>query len=108
MAVNRMVVQSPMRQGTTESIAYVLDVSNWGNDPVTPQSKVWQGTTGSWADLTSTIMPAGSSTTSGNYITLPTIKNIQESQAYLVTVTFTLNSGTGNTESAKLEIIGEK
>ena len=108
MSVNRLVVQSPMNQGETEIVSYVFDFTNWGGSPVSPLVKVWQGTSGSWADVTSAYMPSGSPSANGNYVTCQPMRNVQENRSYLVICTVTLNNGVGNTEAAKLEVIGEK
>jgi hypothetical protein len=96
-----------MNQGTIEVVAYGVDFTAWGSSPVNPLVSVFQGSTGSWSDVTSQVITTGSASFLGNIVNLPPIRNIKEAQGYRVRVTATLNGGAGNTESPYFDIIGE-
>jgi hypothetical protein len=75
-------------QGVGESIAYQLDMTNWTTAPTGPTPKVYDESNAS-ADVTTTVMPAGSASVSGATITLPLMTALTLGHVYRVEVAFT-------------------
>lgn len=76
--------------GTLESVAYSFTLKQTG-PPSSPDVKnVYRNGT----DVESTVMPSGSSSVSGNVITLPALTALTAGSDYVIVVTATVNSQT--------------
>ena len=88
-AINEREVQEGKQyQGVDESIAYTLDVSAIGSSP-SSVSVVVKDVTHATV-VTSTVMPTGSASVSGNVITLPALKLLTAGVLYRVEVKYTV------------------
>jgi hypothetical protein len=83
----REVVEGMQYQGSTETITYSIDVTNWGTSPSSPTLVVLDANTG--ADVTSTVCPSGSLSVNGNVVTLKPITALTPSTTYCAELTFT-------------------
>lgn len=77
-----------------EGLLKSVDTTPWGDAPTDPAVEVhaWDETTEAWEDVTSTIVPSGTPSVSGNVITLPEL-DFSDGVAgtlYRVTVQFTI------------------
>ena len=82
--------------GTEESIPPTLTVpSTWGTPTPasTPTVKVYSYVSGSYTDVTSTLIPSGSASISGQVITLPSLTAGTEDVLYRIEVKFTTSEG---------------
>lgn len=97
----RRFLESPVDQGSAESISYAIDTSRWGvSVPSAPSVVVYAfdpATQEIGADVTATVMPAGSPSVAGSVITLPALRNLTAGSTYRLEVLF---SGLGNTLEA--------
>lgn len=81
-------IESPLIQGEDEEIVYVLDVSEWGNNP-TGISVVVKDEDG--ADVTATVTSGSPSALTDNTIQLPTIQDLTAGTEYRVEIKFTIS-----------------
>ncbi len=96
--LNREVEEGEQNQGVDESIAYTIDVTAWGNSPTSTSAVVKDITdSSSITDVTSTIMPSGSTSVSDNIITLPAATAMTAGKGYRIEVKMTLS---GNVQEA--------
>lgn len=86
---SREVLEGKQYQGEDESIAYTLDVSAIGSSPSSVSVVVKDVTNGTV--VTSTVMPTGSPSVSGNVITLPALKLLTAGVLYRVEVMYTIS-----------------
>lgn len=96
----REVIQGEQEQGTTESVIYRLDVTNWGSSPTSPTVVAYDSRD---RVVTSQLFPSGSPSVASNVITLPACVNVYRGERYRVVVRFTLS---GNILSAVIPIRG--
>ena len=87
---DREVLEGKQYQGVDESIAYTLDVSAVGSSPSSVSVVVKDVTNGTV--VTSTVMPTGSASVSGNVITLPALKLLTAGVLYRVEVKYTISN----------------
>jgi len=87
------ILGSPIWQYSGENLTYTLTVEG-SNAPSSPSAVVYKGRT----DVTSTVMPAGSASVSGQVISLKPLTALVANSDYSVIVTATINS---NTEQRK-------
>lgn len=80
------------QQGVDEQIAYSVTTTNIGSSPTSPSVKVYQVDGTTYTDVTSTVMPAGSATVSGDDILLPVLKSLTAGYLYRVEVKFSIGS----------------
>lgn len=76
------------RQGVDESISWQCDVGEWTTTPTGPTVKVYDESNGK-ADVTATVMPAGSASVSSDIIICPPLTALTEGHVYRVEVKFT-------------------
>jgi hypothetical protein len=103
MASRRLVQIEDYRQGVDEVIVRTLDVSANGTGPSGVAVVVKNASTG--ADVTSTVMPAGSPSVAGDVITLPPMRALTANTTYRVEVKYVL---AGNTLEDYFPIVGEE
>ncbi len=84
----REVREGPQPQGVDEQIPYTLTTTPWGSTPTSP-SMVVKDLTNAGEDVTATVAPDGSIGTSGDVLTLKTIKLLKAGHEYRVEVKFT-------------------
>lgn len=94
MASKREVKESPMEQGTDESIIYTLTTTPWGSSPGAITPKVYDITDSAYTDVTTTNMPTGSASASGDVITLPALTALTADHTYRIEVKFTCGGST--------------
>lgn len=82
----REVKESPLVQGEDEEIQYQVTTTPWASSP-SSVSVVVKDEDGN--DVTSTVMPSGSASPSGDVITLPVLKLLTDGVYYRVEVKFT-------------------
>lgn len=101
---SRAFMEGRQLQGVDETVVYTLTTTNWGSSPASVSVKVFD-VTADFADVTSTLMPTGSPSVSGDVITLPALKLLTETHLYRVEVKFTCS---GNIFEAYGEILAER
>jgi len=106
MSTVRMATPARRFQGSGESLIYTVTTTNWGSSPGTVSVKAYSVSSDeTLTDVTSTVIPAGSASVTGDVITLPAIKNLTAGTLYLIEVTFTSGS---NIFVAAFELLGER
>jgi hypothetical protein len=99
-------LHDPIGQGIDETVIYSVDMTALGT-PTTPTAKAWKVITdANYTDVTTTIMPTGSCSVSGNTITLPGVKSLSLKNTYRIVITAAYSGG--NTLSGYFDINGEK
>lgn len=104
MATTRKIIEGTIFQGEDEKIAYTLDVTNIGDSPTSP-TVVVKDLSGGGTDVTSTVMPTGSASVSGNVITLPALTALTDGKNYRVEVKYTID---GNIFETPFLVIAEE
>ena len=84
----REIEQGLQLQGVDEELVYRLTTTPWGSTPTSP-SVVVKDVNQGLIDVTSTVMPSGSVSVSGDVMTLPTLKSLTENTLYRVEMKFT-------------------
>jgi hypothetical protein len=100
---SREVAEGRQHQGEDEIITYKIDITQWDSSPTTPQVVVKRVSDN--ANVTSTVMPTGSASVSGNIITLPAVRNLVNGETYRIEVKFTAS---GNTYETYFFILAEE
>ena len=90
MSTKRQVAEGTQYQGVDEQLYYVLDVSNYGDDP-TGVAVVVKDTSDGDKAVTDTVT-TGDASVSDNEITLPKIHGLTAEHTYRVEVKFTISS----------------
>ena len=91
MPITREVKEGRQPQGTEEIVVYTLTTTPWGSTPTSTSAKVFDVTKGKRDDVTSVVMPTGSTSVSGDVITLPALKLLKPGRSYRVEVKFTVS-----------------
>jgi hypothetical protein len=86
------VVEGIQYQGVDEEITYDIDTANWD-------------VANNYADVTATVMPAGSPSVSSDTITLPELKSLTMDKHYRIEVKFTIS---GNIMECYVPVIGTR
>jgi hypothetical protein len=97
------VIQGTQSQTTAEQISYSLDVSLWGSAPA-PVSVTVLDASDSFADVTTTVMPSGSASVTGNVISLPKLRALTAGHLYKILVLFDIG---GNREEGFIQVLCE-
>jgi len=100
---DRAVKERDITQGVDEEIVYTLTTTPWGSSPTDVSVKAYD-VENSHEDVTSTVL-SGSSSITGDVITLPTLKSLVANKTYRIEVKFT--SG-GNVFEPWFEVRGER
>ena len=77
----RELAESPRPQGADEKIPYWFDTSTWSDTPITPTAAIYDITTGTRTDVTSTCM-TGSATLAGTIFTGPYVYGLTAGNVY--------------------------
>jgi len=85
----REVAEGPQTQGANEKITYTVTTTNWVSSPASVAMYVDDS---DGTDVTSTVC-TGSTSVSGNVITLKAISGLSAGQRYRCEVQFTAGSG---------------
>jgi len=102
----REIVEGQQFQGADETVVYTLTTTNWGSSPTSTSAKIFtQNADETFTDVTSTNMPTGSTSVSGDVITLPAVTALVAGTVYRVEVKFTIS---GNVFEAYAIIQGER
>ena len=90
MSAIRQAIEGIQYQGADEQIAYTITATPWGSTPTSTSAKIYSyaPATDAYTDTTSTNM-TGSTSVSGDVITLPVIKSLTAGTQYRVEVQFT-------------------
>ena len=91
------VVQGELEQSSNESHPYQITTTPWASSPTVGTVTVYDLTTGD-TDVTSTVMPAGSHTDSGDVITLKPFTALTAGHKYRIEVQFASASSTWDLE----------
>ena len=92
MAVIREVKEGIQIQGVDEKIAYKITTTPWASSPTSIVPKVYDVTVdGTRTDVTTTVMPSGSASATGDVITLPLLQALTYGKTYRVEVQFTVS-----------------
>lgn len=83
------VIEGQQTQTTGEQISYGIDVSLLGSSP-TPISITVLDMSDDSADVTTTVMPSGSVSVSGNILNLPKLRALTAGHLYKIAVIFDL------------------
>ena len=94
----RKFIESPLRQGEDEKVAYALTTTPWGASPTSVTVKIFSlnATTGAKTDVSSTKL-SGVVAVVGNVITTPLVQSLIPGTHYRLEITF---SSSGNTFEA--------
>jgi len=86
----REIKQGLQEQGADEQIEYTLTTTPWGTSPTSTSATIWSHdpTTDVYTNVTATNM-SGSTSVSGDVITLPIVKSLVAGTLYRVEVQFT-------------------
>jgi hypothetical protein len=98
------VVEGIQYQGVDEEITYDIDTANWGGSP-SSVTVVVKDVANNYADVTATVMPAGSPSVSSDTITLPELKSLTMDKHYRIEVKFTIS---GNIMECYVPVIGTR
>lgn len=99
----REVLEGVQYQGEDEIIAYTVDVSNIDSNPASVSVVVKDDGDNV---VTSTVMPSGSASVSGDVITLPALQSLKRDVEYQVEVKFTPDDG--NTYEVYFSVVGQE
>lgn len=88
MITIREIRESPVEQGSDESITYNLITTPWGGSPTSPSVKVYELDGGVLTDVTATVC-TGTASVVGDKITLPAIDDLKIGKTYRVEVLWT-------------------
>lgn len=103
--IPREIVEGMQLQGEDETIVYQLTTTPWGSSPTSTSAKIFRQAGGeTYTDVTSTNM-TGSTSVTGDVITLPAISGLTDGVMYRVEVKFT---SSGNIFEAYAYIKGER
>ena len=94
MTVIREVKEGKQAQGVDEIIAYKITTTPWASTPVISAVTVYDITAGTRTDVSTTVMPAGSNSVTGDIITLKPLKLLTDGHVYRVEVAFTSGGNT--------------
>ena len=90
MSNAREIAEGTQYQGADEEIIYALTVTNWVTTLSTAAGvKVYDITSGTRTDVTSTVMPVTTMTVSGNRIVFSPLKLLTPGSIYRLEVLFT-------------------
>lgn len=92
MATNRHVSEGMQLQGIAEEIAYQIVVTPWGSTPTSGSTWVIDTTNGGTTNVTSTVMPTGVLSISGDTITMPILKSLTLDHFYRVNCRFNIGT----------------
>ena len=105
MATNiRKIKEGLQYQGADETIVYTLTTTPWGTSPSSTSAKIYEVTVHTFTDKTSTNM-TGSTSVTGDVITLPAIASLVDGTLYRVEVQFTCS---GNIFEAYADLQAER
>lgn len=103
---SRAVKETDIRQGAGESIIYTITTTPWGSSPTDVTVAGYEvKPDDTFTDVTTTIIPSGSASVSGDVITLPAVTALTAEKRYRIEVLFTSGS---NTFEAYFEIKAER
>lgn len=85
---DRIIIESPLFQGSDEQIAYKLTTTPWGSTPTSITAKIYLVETNVWTDYSTSCFGATTSTVSGDVITLPTVKSLTAGSKYRLEIKF--------------------
>lgn len=89
----RGIRESPIAQGTSESIPYALTTTPWGGAPTVVSITVYDITDTTdevdWTDVTDTVMPVNSPSVLGDVITFSPLKFLTDGHIYRAEINFT-------------------
>lgn len=90
----REIKEGKQEQGVEEEVTYTLTVpTTWGTPSGTPTIKVFSYIDRTFTDVTSTVMPTGSASISGQVITLPEAKAMTVDVMYRFEMKFDTSGG---------------
>jgi hypothetical protein len=92
MTTKREILESPLEQGTDESIIYSLTTTPWGSTPSDVAVKVFSLSGNVKTDVTTTVMPTNTPTVLGDVISLSPLKLLTAGIVYRVEIKFTCSS----------------
>ena len=90
--ISRQTVQSPLKQGEDETIAYTITTTPWASSPTSVAAKIYSfnPVNSSYTEVTSARM-TGSPSVTNDVITLPAISGLTDGTRYRVEVQFTVS-----------------
>ncbi|HAM40556.1 MAG TPA: hypothetical protein DCP69_04275 [Candidatus Omnitrophica bacterium] len=91
MAVDRQVKEGRQRQGVDEEVYWKIDTTPWGGTPTSTSAAAYDVTGGIRTLVTTTVL-SGSTSVSGDDITLPKLSALTEGHVYRVEVKMTISS----------------
>src|SRR3972149_7874982 len=87
----REIAEGLQLQGANEVIAYRLTTTRWGSSPTVPAVKVYTIVGTAYTDVTTTVMPTGTPSVTGDMITWPALKLLTIGVDYFVLMEFTIS-----------------
>lgn len=97
MTIKRQIRESPISQGESEVITYVLTTTPWGSSPTAVSIIIYDITgatsVANWVNVTTTVMPVNSPTVLGNVITFSPLKLLTDGRLYRAEINFTVAMG---------------
>ncbi len=100
----RQVREGRLRQGVDERIAYTVTTTPWGSAPTDSAVKLFDVTTGTKVDASTTCL-TGTPSVQGDVITTPLVSGLTAGHLYRLEVQFVCS---GNTFEAFAEIMAEE
>jgi hypothetical protein len=97
MSIKRTIRESPIIQGTSESITYTLTTTPWGTSPTAVSIIIYDITDTTdevdWTDVTATVMPDNSPSVVGDVITFSPLESLVDGHIYRAEINFTIAMG---------------
>jgi len=84
-------VEGTQYQSSDETLAYQITTTNWVSSPTNPTAVVYDENNND-ANVSSTVMPSGSHSASGDVITLKALTALTEGHSYRIEVKFSVSS----------------
>jgi hypothetical protein len=89
MTYIREMPGSPYPIGIDEEVQFSINFANWGGDPSSPSTKLYD-IHDEFTDVSSTML-SGSASESGDIVTTPTIKLLEENVSYMMITQVTIS-----------------
>jgi len=105
MSDPRETIESRLRQGANERLAYRLTTTPWGSQPASVRVRLLEITSGDLLDVSDARLE-GSPQVTGDQITTPTVHSLAPGAVYRLEIEFSANDG--NTYAAYTILLGER
>lgn len=90
--ITREVKEGTQYQGADEEVYYKITTTPWGSTPSSTGASAYTVSGSTYTDVSTTVL-TGSTSVSGDVITLPKLSSLTEGTAYRIEVGFTESNG---------------